>query len=139
MTDPENELIVALRNALIADTEVSALVADRVYDEIPTQDGKKIAEFPYVSFSSVDARRFDAECHVANQYSVQVDVWSRAYGRTEVSAIRNACKRALHGADLSVPDNALSNVFVERTGFQREPDGLTKHAIITVGAIVEER
>ncbi len=139
MTDPENELIIALRNALLADAAVTALVDDRIYDEIPSENGKKIARFPYISFGSVEALRADVECYVANDYTVQIDVWSREYGRTEASAIRNACKRALHGADLSVPDNALSNVYVERTLWQREPNGITKHAILTVGAIVEER
>ena len=130
--DPDLELQGAIVQLLKADAGVAALVADRVYDNVP-----KAPVFPYITFGSVDTGTDDAECITGFEIFVQLDVWLREIGFPECKRINNAVRKALHDADITLSTNAL--VFLEhrRTQTLRDPDGLTSHGAMTFEASVE--
>jgi len=132
MADPDLELQGAIVAALKADPGVTALIAGRVYDSVPSN-----AVFPYVSYGPSDSTSDDAECLTAFSIFVQLDAWSRGVGFPEVKKIADAVRRALHDAPLVLPTNAMVYVRHEQTRTSRDPDGLTSHAAMSFESVVE--
>lgn len=133
MADVDLELQGAIINRLKADPAVTALVAGRVYDSVPQG-----APFPYITYGPSDVLQDDADCIVAFDIDVQIDVWSRAVGFPEAKKIAGAVRAALHQVDLVLPTNAL--VFLEhrQTSMRRDPDGLTSHGLISLNSVIEQ-
>jgi len=132
MASVELELQGAIVQRLKADPAVTALIAGRVYDAVPSS-----AVFPYVTIGPVDAVEDDADCITGLDVAQQVDCWSRAVGFPEVKKIADAVRASLHDFDLVLTGNAL--VFFEHrtTRITRDPDGLTSHGILGFEAAVE--
>lgn len=129
---PSFELQAAVVGALKASSALIELVADRVFDNVPTT-----AAFPYVSLGASWGAQADAECVEAVEIGFRVDVWSRTVGYGETHRIADAVRRALHNADLTLTSNALVMIEHERTDVMRDPDGSTSHAALEFSATVE--
>ncbi|MGB3486675.1 MAG: DUF3168 domain-containing protein [Xanthobacteraceae bacterium] len=132
MTSPSLELQGVIVSRLKADTAVRAVVADRVYDNVP-----KDAGFPRVTLGATDEISDDADCIEGLAISFQVDCWSQAVGFPQVRQISDAVRRSLHDADLALMNNALVSLTHRQTRVFRDPDGLTSHAAMTFDAFVE--
>ena len=132
MTSPSLELQGVIVARLKADSAVRALVADRVYDNVPDD-----ADFPRITLGATDETSDDAECIEGLAISFQVDCWSRAVGFPQVRQLSDAVRRSLHEADLTLADNALVTIAHRQTRVFRDPDGLTSHAAMTFDAFVE--
>jgi len=119
---------------LVADADVHAFVADRIYDNVPEN-----REFPYVSFGSTQDDDEPLEGVTSEEHFFDIDIWDRSEGRLVIAKrIASAVKAALHHADLSLPNPyALGLIEVESTRVLRDPDGKTAHAILTVRAEIE--
>jgi len=132
MADPDLELQGEIVKRLKADPAVTALVAGRIYDSVPST-----ATFPYVSYGPSDLVSDDADCITAYSGFHQLDAWSRGVGYPEVKKIAEAVRVALHDAPIVLPTNAL--VFIEHrsTRYVRDPDGLTSHAVIQLETVIE--
>ncbi|NSL22022.1 DUF3168 domain-containing protein [Agrobacterium tumefaciens] len=135
--DAAHELQVAIVNALKADPDVAALVGNRIYDLVPTADGKITATFPYISFGPVQDLPEDTDCLEASELVIQLDTWSRDPGFMEGRKIAKAMKKALDDQSLSLADNSL--VYFEFDGRRdlRAPDGLTTQIVSTYRAGIE--
>lgn len=131
---PDLEIQGLIVQTLKADAGVAALVADRVFDQVP-----KDAQFPYISYGPTDEVEDDADCIDGLLVTVQLDAWSRTVGFPECKRIADAVRLALHQRDLPLAVNALVYLQHEITRTQRDPDGLTSHAIMTFEASVEAR
>lgn len=135
--DPTYELVAAAMQRLKSDAAVKALVADRVYDRPP--DGK--AKSPYISFGPSDATTDDADCIDGLEVTMQIDCWSygsgEAFSSAEVRKLSGAVRKALHDAEMTLPANALATIRHRITRHQRESDGATNRAIVTITAFVE--
>ena len=132
MTAPALELQAVIVSRLKADNAVRALVADRVYDNVP-----KNADFPRISLGATDETSDDADCIEGLSISFQIDCWSREVGFPQVRQMSDAVRRALHDADLVLAENALVSLTHRQTRVSRDPDGLTSHAAMTFDAFVE--
>jgi Protein of unknown function (DUF3168) len=132
MASVELELQGAIVQRLKTDPAVTALIAGRVYDAVPSG-----AAFPYVTIGPTDSVEDDADCITGLDVAQQVDCWSRAVGFPEVKKIADAVRASLHDFDLVLTSNAL--VFFEHrtTRITRDPDGLTSHGILGFEASVE--
>jgi hypothetical protein len=129
------DLQKAVFDALVADSDVHALVADRIFDRVTES-----AVFPYVSFGPADMVEDDAECIRMAEHTLQIDIWSRWQGgKREAYRIADACKRALHRADLSLATNALVQISGASVRVFMDSDGITQHGVLTVEATIEER
>jgi hypothetical protein len=135
--DPIYELKAAIIARLRADASVSAFVGNRIYDRPPAGSITP----PYVSLGPWDATTDDAECIDAVEINGQIDVWSwganEAFGSAEASKIAGAIRKSLHEAEFSLTENALATMTHRITRMQRESDGATNRAIVTITAFVE--
>lgn len=135
--DPTYELAAAVVARLKADASVSGYVGARVYDRPPAGT---IAS-PYVSLGPSDATTDDAECIDGLEITMQIDCWSwgsgEAFSSTEVRKIAGAIRASLHDAEFELAQNALVTIRHRITRYQRESDGATNRAIITITAFVE--
>lgn len=133
MTSPTLELQGAIVTRLKAQPAVTALIGQRIYDDVPAQP-----VFPYVSFGPSDELTEDAECIEGFEISMQIDVWSRSVGFPEARQIADAVRQALHGYEFNLTSNALVTFQHRITRMFRDPDGLTNHAALTFAGFAEQ-
>lgn len=133
MTSPSLELQGAIVARLKAYDALELLIAQRVYDFVPTEP-----EFPYVSLGPDQVVSDDADCITGFEITLQIDAWSRAVGSPEVKRVAEAVRAALHQYELPLTDNALVSLEHRQTRLFRDPDGLTSHAAIEIVALVEQ-
>jgi hypothetical protein len=135
--DPTYELTAAVIARLRTDTGVSALVGTRVYDRPP--DGAITP--PYASMGPSNATTDDADCIDGLEVTMQIDCWSwgsdEAFSSTQVRKLAGAIRSSLHEAEFELTDNALASIRHRITRYQRESDGVTNRAIISITAFVE--
>lgn len=133
--DPIYELSGMLRARLRADADIAAFVGNRIYDEPPSGT----VPSPYISMGPVTATTDDADCIDGLEVSLQLDCWSWASSDPggEVRKLAGAIRSNLHEADFSLTNNALASIRHRITRYQRESDGATNRAIITITALVE--
>lgn len=124
MSDPALALQGWHVAALKESAALAAIVAGRVYDDVP-----KDAPFPYVSIGEGHSIGEDLECGDATEIFAQVHAWSRTPGFPEckrmTAAIRDALKAtpSMEGFDVSV-------VQYVQTRHLRDPDGKTSHGVV---------
>jgi len=128
----ERALLGAIRAALLADADVSALLAERVYDDAPAD-----AVFPYVTFGRIETRAADASASAALDHAVTLHVWSRHGGRAEALSVIAAMRAALHHAALTPADHRLILLLVSFTDVFRAGDGRTTHGVVRLRAVTE--
>lgn len=135
--EPTYELTSLIISRLKADAAVAAFVGSRVYDRPP--DGAVAP--PYISMGPSDAVTDDADCIDGLEVTMQFDCWSwgsgEAFSGAQVRKIAGAVRSALHEAEIILPNNALASLRHRITRYQRESDGATNRAIISVTAFVE--
>lgn len=122
----------AIYSALLADTGLSALVASRIYDDVP-QD----VTFPYVTLGEVTVREWNTASDAGAEHGLVLHAWSRAHGRKEVKEILSAINNALDQAALAVAGFQLINLQFVSADMRREKDGETYHGIIRFRAVTE--
>lgn len=129
------ELQKLVIDTLKADAAVSAIVGANVFDHPPSSD-----PFPRITMGAFNSVPDDGECISSDEITLQIDCWSRDGGNKHpCSTIVNAAQKALHNANLSLPDPyALISIRVVLVRVVDDPDGLTAHGILTVRAQVEE-
>ena len=135
--DPVYELKAVIMTRLKADGIVASYVGNRVYDRPPAG----VVASPYISMGPWDATQDDAECIEGLEIAGQIDVWSwganEAFGSAEASKLSGAVRRVLHEAELVLGVNALATLTHRITRHQRESDGATNRAIVSITASVE--
>lgn len=134
MSDPDSEVQKLIFEALLADAAIAVLVGTRIYDRMPS-DG----QYPCICFGPSDTVPDDVQGLVADEITIQLDIWSQDNGRLHpCKAITGAVKSALHYAPLSLPaPYALVQIWVHSIRMMLDADGATAHGIVTVIAQVE--
>ncbi len=79
-----------------------------------------------------------ADCIDSGEHTLQLDVWSRAPGHVEAKRLVDAVKTCLHQREASLDDYALVEMTVDFRRVFDDPDGKTKHGVVTLRALVEE-
>lgn len=128
----ERVLAGAIRTAVLADAGFAALVADRFYDEPPSD-----VAFPYVTIGRFETRAADAEASNASEHAVTLHVWSRYGGRAEALDVVAAMRAALHNAPLEVDGRRLVFIFAQFADVFRSGDGRTTHGVLRLRALTE--
>ena len=138
MSDASYELQQAIVRALRASSDIAALIEDRVYDRIPTENGEIVAKFPFVSFGPEQDIPEHADCIDGGDIVLQIDVWSREPGHKEAKSIADVIRATLNDAALIIRGGAtLIDIRYLATDFSREPDGQTFRARLTFRAVTE--
>jgi hypothetical protein len=131
MSDPSLELQAALVAALKASGALPSVVGGRVYDAVPAS-----AVFPYVSLGDMQVIPDKSSCIDGVEIYPQIDVWSRAVGYPEVKTITKAVLAALDDQPLVVAGFNVVVFEVQGVQYLRDPDGLTRHAAVTLHGIL---
>lgn len=136
--DPSLEVITAALTKLRATTAVTAYVGTRIMDVVPQEPPPAS---PYISLGPSDVVSDDADCIDGAVVTFQVDVWSYGYGEdaafTKVRKVAHEVRKALHGAEIALTENALVMIEHSATRVFREEDTKINHAAITFEAFVE--
>jgi hypothetical protein len=132
MSDPALTLQKAIRDKLLASSDVVALVGQRIYDRIPNDP-----DYPYISIGPAQTFAEDAECIEGFEVFQQIDIWSQKPGFPEEKEIAGAARVAIHRVDLSLDGFVLVEIEHRVTRHMRDPDGLTSHGAIEFRAMIE--
>ncbi|BBF93379.1 DUF3168 domain-containing protein [Blastochloris tepida] len=122
--------------ALKADAAIAELVGARIYDAVPAE-----AAFPYLVVDGWDALPDPADAYDGVDIAFVVHAWSRAVGFPETHRLAAAVEGALFEDALSPALAAaglrLVEIRVERTHALRDPDGHTRHGVVSFEAMLE--
>jgi|SRR6185503_11429246 len=132
MSDPSYPIQVAIVSALKADAGVAAIISNRVYDTVPEKP-----QFPYVTLGDMQVLPDKADCIDGSELSIQIDGWSRAVGYPEVKRLGSAVVAALDDAEIPINGHVAVVFELQSVNYVRDPDGVTRHAIITFHALTE--
>lgn len=139
MTDyigPDFELQCAMVAVLKASGPLKALAGNplRIYQDAPPDN------WPGAYLTVGDAQIIDdsASCLSASEIYPAVHVWSQAAGWGEAKRIASLVRKLLHDTELSLTENRCVSFLHETTTAMRDPDGITKHMVVTFKALVEE-
>jgi hypothetical protein len=126
MSDPALPLQAAIVTALKSGGGIAGVGA-RVYDEPPVK-----AAFPYVVVGDCHVVGDDNDCADASEVFSQVHAWSRASEPdywSELKTIAGALRDRLR-AEPVLAGFIVTVVQFEQVQYLRDPDGLTRHAVI---------
>lgn len=128
------ELQKAIVARLKANSGVTAIVSQRIFDRVPED-----AAFPFVQigyFQEVDDHN---ECHDAFEVFMEIQCWSRAVGQVEAKQLAEAVRKALHRYSPTLGDDFAIVDRVEFEGSRSigDGDGLTTRIIVTFKALIE--
>lgn len=132
MADPSLDMQKAIVHRLKNTAGVTALVAQRVFDQVPPNTA-----FPYISYGPDQVFSDDVDCITAYEISVQIDIWSRAVGQPEMKRIAGAVRASLHDAEFNLDDHALVLIEHRTTRYLDDPDGLSHHGVLEFRALVD--
>lgn len=126
-----------LQGALVAMASANAafialLPVAQIYQDVPDKP-----DFPYMTLGESQPIADLAEGVNGSEIYVDFHIWSRTGGFAEVKKIAAALEAALHEQSIVLVENTC--LLIERyiARFQRDPDGMTKHAIVTMRALLD--
>jgi hypothetical protein len=126
MSDPA----LALQGAIVAALKAAATAAgNNVFDSVPAS-----SPFPRITVGEGQSVPVEADCYDGTESTLQIDVWSRTVGYVEAKQIASAIRVRLHNGSLTLTGHTLELLKVESITFERDPDGLTSRARISVRA-----
>lgn len=128
MSDGSAELQAALYDALT--TASPSIAGGRIYDDVPED-----AAFPYVQIGDSDAVQDDVDCSDGLDETITLHVWSRYRGKKEAKEIIAQIRAELHAVSLTVSGRASANAWVRQSRVVLDPDGLTRHGIVSVRVV----
>ena len=129
MTSPDstNALWLAIRQRLLAVPELTAIVADRIFDR-PGRD----VDFPYVQLGESQVLPLEAICVTGVEVFLTIHVWARdGWAGDQVRDMCAAIYGSLHGRIFSLGAvHKLQLIEHQSTRVLRDPDGITRHGMI---------
>lgn len=130
MIDSSNALLAAVRSRLLADPAIAASVEDRVFDE-PEQ----AVEFDWIQLGDTQVIPLDFMCGSGVQVFWDIHVWCRGdWAGDRMRDIAAAIYTSLHRQKFPVTGHTLQLVEHQTTRTLRDPDGLTRHAVLSFRA-----
>lgn len=133
------QLSEAVQRAIYATLKASSALSNafagppRVYDDVP-----KNPAFPYITIGDdqITDDGSDGECVDAQEIFSTIHVWSRELGKIECKRINDAVRMALT-ADFAVEGFALTLAQFRDSRVLQDPDGITKHGIVTFRFLID--
>lgn len=98
----------------------------RNYDEVPSN-----LVYPYATFGPVQVIPDDDGCVNGSETFLQIDFWSKALNRAELSAMAGAAREALR-TDLVIDGHHVIDQEVSDIRYERDPARELTHAILTL-------
>lgn len=136
MSDPSLPLQKAIIDALKANSGVTSIVGQRIYDDVPKSSDPAQ---PYITLGPTQVLPDKADCIDGTEVSQQIDAWSRAIGKPEVKRIGAAILAALDDNPPTVEGFTCVICEIESISYLDDPDGETKHAVLTFHILLESQ
>lgn len=132
MSDPSLELQATIVGALKADPGVQAVVAQRVYDEVPPNP-----TFPYISLGDNQVLPDKAECIDGTEIFWQIDGWARDPTFPVPKKLSKAIVAALDDKEIVVSGYSVIVCELNTVNYLRDPDGITRHVAVSFRFLIQ--
>ena len=133
MTDPSLALQTTIRNRLIADATVTALVpATSIFDR-----GSRPEKFPCIILGEGQTAFGDVFDAYYDQAFADLHIWTAESDFETVKAIAGAVRDALKTGPWLVVDHICTSLVLISARYLRDPDGVHSHAVVSVKAILQ--
>lgn len=130
MSSPSLALQAAIVLLLKNSNGVLTLVSSRVYDSVPANP-----TFPYIALGDGQELGDDSECADGSEVFFQIHAWSRAPGFPESKSIASAIRTAMK-TQITLTGYSVIVTQYQQTQFLKDPDGLTRHAMVEYRFII---
>lgn len=130
--DADLALQKAIYARLSSDAALAALVAARIYDNVPGDAG-----FPYMTLGEAQVSDWSTGDSEGAEHRLAFHAYSRSGGRAEAKDILGAINGALHDAGLTPEGAQLVSLRFLDAETRREPDGTTWRGTIRFRALTE--
>lgn len=114
-----------------------ALCGGRIYDSPPQADATKDdTAFPFIEIGELQSLpdRTDDDDKGAESF-VTLHIWSRYQGKAEIHRIASVLDDLLDGKSIAVAKRASAIAWIDQCLVMNDPDGRTRHGIVTVRVI----
>ena len=125
MSSPSVALLGAVFTALKANSDLTSILSQRVYDRNPTVS----PTFPYITVDYTSAEEDDDECGKHWDCTVTVHAWSRQSTTLECRTILGHIRAALD-AVTSVTGYSVNYQQFRQERCMDDPDGVTTHGVV---------
>ena len=133
MTHPAWALQKALFALLSSDTELTNLLgASRIYDGPPRR-----AVLPFIAFDPVETTDIGGDDAELIEHQVSLSIWARGSGKREVLEIAERVRDLAHDAALTLDQNRLVNLRLEREEVSQLDDRRTWRGDLSFRAVTE--
>jgi len=124
--DASNELLEAVRDRLLADPAVTAIVGTRIFDR-PDMG----VAFPWLQIGETQLLPFEAHCVTGTSIFFTLHGWGRdGHAGDAMRALGAAVYGSLHAQRFALPaPYALQTLEHQNTQVLRDPDGTTRHLV----------
>ena len=126
---------VGILSALKANSGVTSLVPNRIYDE-PPQD----VVFPYLRFNTIQPNAFDTDTAQGALVDISLEAHSGSgSGRVEATRVAEAVQAALHRQEafVSIAGYNLVELIFEAISVTRDSEGRGFTAVISLQAMLD--
>jgi hypothetical protein len=132
MSDASIELQGSLVTLIKADAGLTAIIAGRIYDNVPNG-----AAFPYLTIGNVQVLPDTAQEYDGSDIVFTIDGWSLTVGQVQIKQLGKALSAALLAATMTLVGYRVIEVISEQTQYLIDPDGQTKHGVFVYRARTE--
>lgn len=120
-----------IQAAIFARLVAAAVVDDGRVIDGEASDPVKIG-FPYVQIGETQTLDDDVVGRAGVEEFLTLHIWSRYRGQIEVKSIAAAIETDLHASSLIVEGFETVDVFIRDLRVFDDPDGLTRHGVLTL-------
>jgi hypothetical protein len=132
MSDPSLELQAAIVSRLKGNAGVTAVVSQRVYDEVPANP-----TFPYISIGDNQVLPDKADCIDGTEVFWQLDGWARDPHFPTCKQISKAVIAAMDDLPLTISSYANIVCELNTVNYLHDPDGITRHVAINFRFLIQ--
>ena len=125
------ELQKTIYAALSGDNNLTSVLGASVHDEVPQG-----SSYPIVQIGEDTALDYGVKGENGSEVTIMIHVWSRYTGSSEVKNIMDRVHTLLHDSSLSVTGFNLVNMRFEFSDIIRDPDGVTRHGVMRLRAVM---
>ena len=118
------EIQTALYTRLSTDIDIIALVAGRVFDDVPQG-----STYPYIVIGDDTTNEDDTQTYLGTRATMTIHTWSRYSGKMETKTIMKAIYSALHREPLTLSAGNNWELLLDFEDTFMDPDGETRHGV----------
>lgn len=132
MSDSYLPLMKAIIAKLRADAPVGALIADRIFTEIPQKE-----TFPY-AYVQINSGDFSTKDFTGMEHSVEIKVFSQKSSPKECGQVRSAIYNALNRIEdtLTLDSGTVASVNFINALMLKEDDGVTWQGVLQFDIVI---